>query len=151
MATSTDRIEKHIELRAPRARVWRALTDAREFGTWFRVALDGPFVVGARVGGQLTYPGYEHVRMEVEVERIEAEHAFAFRWHPHAIDPAVDYSAEPPTLVEFTLAEVAGGTRLTVVESGFDRVPAARRSEAFRMNDRGWAAQLDNVRAHVER
>ncbi|MCE9579750.1 MAG: SRPBCC family protein [Deltaproteobacteria bacterium] len=151
MITSTDRIEKHIELRAPRARVWRALTDAGEFGAWFRVALDGPFVVGARVGGQLTYPGYEHVRMEVEVERIEPEHTFAFRWHPHAIDPAVDYSAEPPTLVEFTLAEVAGGTRLTVVESGFDRVPAARRAEAFRMNEGGWVAQLDNVRAHVER
>lgn len=151
MTTSTDRIEKQIVLRAPRARVWRALTDAREFGTWFRVAFDGPFAVGARVGGQLTFPGYEHVRMEIAVERIEPEYRFAFRWHPHAIDPAVDYGAEPPTLVEFTLEEIAEGTRLTVVESGFDQVPAARRAEAFRMNERGWSAQLDNVRAHVER
>jgi len=147
--TSTDRIEKTIQLRAPVARVWRALTDAAEFGEWFRVKLDGAFAVGATVRGQITYPGYEHLRMEVLVERMDRERLFAFRWHPAAVDPGVDYSAEPTTLVEFRLEEVAGGTRLTVVESGFDRIPAARRAEAFRMNEGGWAEQLLNIERHV--
>jgi uncharacterized protein YndB with AHSA1/START domain len=147
--TSTDRIEKTIELRAPVSRVWRALTDAAEFGEWFRVALEGPFAVGATVRGRITHPGYEHVTMEVLVERMDRERLFAFRWHPYAVDPGVDYSPEPTTLVEFRLDEVPGGTRLTVVESGFDRIPAARRAEAFRMNDQGWSGQLRNVERHV--
>ena len=147
--TSTDRIEKTIQLRAPVSRVWRALTDAAEFGGWFRVKLEGAFVVGATVRGQITYPGYEHLRMEVLVERMDRERLFAFRWHPAAVDPGVDYSGEPTTLVEFRLEEVAGGTRLTVVESGFDRIPAARRAEAFRMNEGGWAEQLLNIERHV--
>lgn len=148
-ASSTDRIEKEILLQAPVARVWRALTDAGEFGTWFRVALDGPFVPGQRLTGRITHPGYEHITMELLVERMEAESLFSYRWHPYAVDPAVDYSQEPTTLVEFRLSPQGGGTLLSVVESGFDRVPAHRRDEAFRMNERGWAGQLKNIERHV--
>jgi len=147
--TSTDRIEKQILLHAPQPRVWRALTDAEEFGAWFRVKLEGPFVPGGLTKGKLTYPGYEHLTMEVEVERMEAEALFSFRWHPYAIDPKVDYSGEPSTLVEFRLEAAEGGTLLKVVESGFDQLPANRREEAFRMNDRGWAQQLVSIERHV--
>src|SRR5437867_125012 len=147
--TTTDRIEKKIMLRAPRSRVWRALTDAREFGAWFRVKLEGGFAVGERVKGSITYPGYEHLTMEVTVERMDAERLFSFRWHPYAIDPKVDYSSEPTTLVEFLLEEVADGTLLTVAESGFDRIPSGRRAEAYRMNSNGWAEQLKNIERHV--
>lgn len=146
----TDRIEKHVVLRASRARVYRALTDAEEFGRWFRVALEGPFVVGETVRGRVTYEGYEHLRFEVVVDRMDADERFVFRWHPYAIDATVDYSSEPMTQVEFTLAEAPSGTALTIVESGFDRLPAARRAEAFRMNDGGWSTQTENVRRHVE-
>src|SRR5512139_3094913 len=142
---SSDRIEKEILLRAPRARVWRALTNAEEFGTWFRVKLDGGFAVGQRLTGRITYPGYEHLTFELTVERMEPEEEFAYRWHPYPADPKVDYSQEPMTLVEFRLEQVTGGTRLTVVESGFDRIPAGRRAEAFRMNNDGWAEQLGNI------
>ncbi len=147
--TATDRIEKRILLRAPRSRVWRALTDAAEFGEWFRVRLDGPFTPGRAVSGRITYPGYEHVTMEVTVERIEPERLFSFRWHPNAVEPGVDYSSEPTTLVEFRLEEAEGGTLLTLVESGFDRIPAPRRAQAFRSNSEGWRLQLENVRVHV--
>jgi uncharacterized protein YndB with AHSA1/START domain len=147
--TSTDRIEKKIVLRAPRSRVWRALTNAEEFGTWFMARLEGPFVAGAQVKGQITHPDYAHLTMELKVERMDAEQLFSFRWHPYAIDPKIDYSSEPATLVEFRLEEVADGTLLTVVESGFDRLPAGRRDEAFRMNAQGWAAQLENIQRHV--
>jgi uncharacterized protein YndB with AHSA1/START domain len=146
---STDRIEKKILLRAPRARVWRALTDAKEFGAWFRVNLEGRFAVGQQIRGKITYPGYEHVTMEVTVERMEAEELFSYRWHPYAIDPKVDYSGEPTTLVEFRLEDAAEGTLLTVVESGFDRLPSGRRDEAFRMNSGGWDGQLKNIERHV--
>jgi uncharacterized protein YndB with AHSA1/START domain len=146
---SIDRIEKEILLRAPRSRVWRALTDSREFGAWFGVDLQGPFVVGQRVRGALTIPGYTHVTMEVLVERLDPETVFAYRWHPNAIDPEIDVSTEPMTLVELRLEEVAAGTRLSIVESGFYRLPAHRRDEAFRMNASGWQAQLENVRKHV--
>jgi len=145
---STDRIEKKIVLRAPRARVWRALTDAAEFGAWFGVKLEGPFAPGASVEGQITNKGYEHFKLAITIARIDPETRFSYRWHPYAIDPAVDYSSEPTTL-EFFLEEVAGGTELTVVESGFDAIPAARRDETFRMNDRGWASQLKNIERHV--
>jgi uncharacterized protein YndB with AHSA1/START domain len=148
---TTDRIEKTILLRAPRARVWRALADAREFGAWFLVKLESPFVPGATVRGQITHPGYEHVTMEVTVERMDAERLFSFRWRPYAIDPKVDYSAEPKTLVEFRLEDAEGGTRLTITESGFDAIPAGRRAEAYRMNDQGWTQQTENIRRHVER
>ncbi len=148
---STDRIEKRIELRAPVARVWRALTDHREFGEWFRVQLDGPFVPGGTSRGRITFPGYEHLRWEVVVERMEPERLFSFRWHPYAIDPAIDYSKEPSTLVEFRLEATASGTRLVLTESGFDGIPAGRRAEAFRMNDGGWTQQMANIERHVGR
>jgi uncharacterized protein YndB with AHSA1/START domain len=144
-----DRIEKQIELAAPVSRVWRALTDYREFGEWFRVKLEGPFVVGQVSGGYITWPGYEHLRMEVVVQKIEPEGYFSYTWHPYAIDPKVDYSKETPTLVEFTLEKTRKGTLLKVIESGFDKIPAERRQEAFRMNDNGWAQQLKNIESHV--
>ena len=147
--TSTDRIEKRVLLSAPRSRVWRALTDAKEFGAWFRVNLEGAFVAGAAVRGKLTHPGYEHVMMEVMVERMEPEQLFSYRWHPYAIDSAVDYSTEPTTLVEFRLEDAEGGTALEIVESGFDQLPATRRAEAFRMNDAGWTGQIKNIERHV--
>ena len=145
-----DRIEKQIELKAPRARVWRALTDYREFSEWFGVNLEAPFGEGKMTAGQITVPNYEHIRMEVVVQRIEPEKLFSFHWHPYAVESDVDYSQEPPTLVEFTLEEINGGTLLKVVESGFARIPASRRAEAFRMNDRGWAQQMTDINSHVE-
>ena len=148
--TNTDRIEKEMVLRAPQSRVWRALTDSREFNAWFGVKLEGQFAVGQSVKGAITIPGYTHVTMEVIVESMEPERLFAYRWHPYAVDPKQDYAAEPMTLVEFRLEEAPGGTRLSFVESGFDRLPAHRRDEAFRMNEPGWQAQLENVRKHVE-
>jgi uncharacterized protein YndB with AHSA1/START domain len=146
---STDRIVKTIELNAPVSRVWKAITDHREFGEWFRVKLESPFAPGKTVRGRITYPGYEHVVMEVVVQKIEPERLFSYTWHPCAIDPKVDYSKETPTLVEFHLEKSGTGTRLTVTESGFDKVPAARRDEAFRMNSGGWEQQLKNIEAHV--
>jgi uncharacterized protein YndB with AHSA1/START domain len=146
-----DRIEKHIELKAPVARVWRALTDYREFGEWFRVKLDGPFVPGEVSTGHITYAGYEHLKWNATVKAMEPERLFSFTWHPYAVDPDADYSAEPPTLVEFKLEPTpAGGTLLTVVESGFSKIPAGRRAEAFRMNEGGWAHQMKNFAAHVD-
>ena len=127
----------------------RAITDHKQFGTWFRVDLEGEFRPGQTTRGRITYPGYEHLTMEVQVVAIEPERYFSYRWHPNAADPKVDYSAEPTTLVEFTLEEVAQGTRLRLVESGFDQVPAARRAEAFRMNDGGWAEQMKNIEQFV--
>jgi uncharacterized protein YndB with AHSA1/START domain len=144
-----DRIEKSLVLRAPRSRVWRALTDPVEFGAWFGVRLEGDFVPGAQVRGKITIPGYEHLTLDVVVERVDPERLFSYRWHPYAVDPKVDYSGEPMTLVEFRLEDVKEGTRLTVIESGFDRIPAARRAEAFRMNEQGWAAQVKNIERHV--
>ena len=146
---SNDRIEKQIELVAPVSRVWRALTDYREFGEWFRVKLEGPFVAGEAAGGFITWPGYEHLRMEVVVQKIEPERFFSYTWHPYSIDPKVDYSQETPTLVEFTLEKSAKGTLLKVTESGFDKIPSARRAEAFRMNENGWTQQVKNIESHV--
>ena len=147
--STTDRIEKQIELKAPVARVWRALTDYREFGQWFGVKLQGPFVVGQKTRGNMTYPGYEYVVMEVVVQKMENERLFSFQWHPYAIDPKVDYTKEEPTLVEFRLEKTAAGTLLTVTESGFDKIPASRREQAFRMNSNGWEAQMKNIEKHV--
>lgn len=142
--TSSDRIEEQVELHAPRARVWRALTNADELGAWFGVNLAGATIApGAQVAGHITHPGYEHVMFEVTIEEMVAERRFAWRWHPHALDPAVDYAAEPRTLVTFTLEDAAGGgTLLRVVESGFDALPAARRAVAFPGNRNGWRGQL---------
>lgn len=145
--TETDRIEKTVILKAPRSRVWGALTDARQFGEWFKVTLNGEFKAGATIAGTITYPGYEGLRLEMVVDRIEPERLFSYRWHPG--DPKSDYASEPMTLVEFTLEEVPGGTRLTIVESGFDKLPLARRAEAFRMNEGGWTEQIQNIERHV--
>ena len=150
-ASVTDRIEKRAVLRAPRSRVWRALTDATEFGTWFGVKLQSDFAEGATIRGQITHPNYEHVTMEVVVERMEPEQYFSYRWHPYAVDPNTDYSDEPRTLVEFRLEESGDGTVLTIIESGFDRIPLARRAEAWRMNEGGWTAQVQNLDRHVTR
>lgn len=147
--TTSDRIEKQIRLDSPRSRVWRALTDAKQFGAWFGVDLQGAFARGVTIHGKLTIKGYEHVPFDVIVESIEPERFFSFRWRPYAIDPNVDYSKEPRTLVAFTLEEADGGTLLTVVESGFDGIPASRRAKAFEMNSRGWAGQLENIRKYV--
>jgi len=146
---ANDRIERQIELKAPVSRVWRALTDYREFGEWFRVKFEGPFVAGQVSRGQITHPGYEHLRMEVVVQKIEPERYFSYTWHPYAIDAKVDYSKETPTLVEFRLEKNATGTLLKVTESGFDQIPSGRRAEAFRMDDNGWAQQLKNIESHV--
>jgi uncharacterized protein YndB with AHSA1/START domain len=147
--SGTDRIEKRVELRAPRSRVWRAIATAKEFGEWFRMKLEGEFAEGRTIRGRITHPGYEHLTLDMMVERIEPERYFSYRWHPYAIDPAVDYSAEPTTLVEFILEDSEGGTAVTIVETGFDRIPLARRDEAFRMNDQGWAGQIKNLERYV--
>jgi uncharacterized protein YndB with AHSA1/START domain len=144
-----NRIEKRIELRAPVSRVWRALTDYREFGEWFRVKLDEPFVAGQVSSGYITHPGYEHIKWKVVVQKMEPERLFSFTWHPYAIDPAKDYSKETPTLVEFRLEKIPIGTRLIVTESGFDKIPSDRQAEAFRMNEGGWTAQMKNIESHV--
>ena len=144
-----NRIEKRIELKAPVSRVWRALTDHREFGEWFRVKLDGPFVPGQISRGQITYPGYEHVKWEAVVQKMEPERLFSFTWHPYAVDPQTDYSKETPTLVEFRLEKTTSGTLLLLTESGFDKIPADRRPEAFRMNDGGWTEQMKNIERYV--
>ena len=146
----TDRIERQIVINAPRAKVWRAIADKTQFGTWFRVQFPpGAFAAGEIVRGNITHPGYEHVVMEIEVADVTPEETLSFRWHPYAIDPGVDYSTEPPTLVTFRLEDADGGTRLSVTESGFDATPAHRRDEAFRMNDHGWSQQLHNIERHV--
>ncbi len=147
---AVDRIEKTTILRSPQSKVWRALTDAEQFGTWFGMKLNGPLVAGRTVRGQLTIKGYEHASIDMTVERLEPETSFTYRWHPYAIDPKVDYSKEPMTLVEFRLEPAPEGTRLTVTETGFERIPAHRRDEAYRMNDGGWKGQLENIRRHVE-
>ena len=145
-----DRIEKRIELGAPVSRVWRALTDYREFGEWFRVKLDSPFAPGQVSRGRITYPGYEHVQWEAVVQAMEPERLFSFTWHPYSVDPAIDYSKETPTLVEFRLEPTAGGTLLRLTESGFEKIPAERRAEALRKNDGGWTEQMKNIQSHVD-
>jgi uncharacterized protein YndB with AHSA1/START domain len=146
---NTDRIEKKIEIRAPVSRVWRALTNHSEFAKWFGAKLDRPFVPGKTTCGQVTHPGYEHIKWEATVQKMEAEKLFSYTWHPYATDMDRDYSKETPTLVEFRLARSKAGTLLTVTETGFDKVPADRRAEAFRMHKGGWAEQLKNIKEHV--
>lgn len=146
-----DRIEKRITLKAPVSKVWQALTDYREFGKWFCVKVEGPFVPGKIARGLLTYPGYENTPWEVVVQKMEPEHLFSFTWHPYAIDTKKDYSKEIPTLVEFRLEKMANGTLLSLTESGFDKIPDNRRLEAFRMNNTGWSEQMENIEAYVEK
>jgi len=149
MESSTNRIEREILLKAPRSRVWRALTNAEEFGDWFGVALKGKrFVAGEHTLGQVTHPGYEHLVFDVLVVTLDPERLFSFRWH-HSEAPQVDYSKEPTTLVEFELKEADGGTLLRVVESGFDNLPPSRRLEAFRRNSGGWDFQMKSIEKHV--
>lgn len=157
-----DRIEKRILLRAPRHRVWRALADSTEFGTWFGMRFDGPFAPGASVRGVIVGTAvdaeiaaaqkqYEGLPFEITVEQVEPERLLSFRWHPNAVERDVDYTAEPTTLVAFTLEEVADGILLTVTESGFDRIPLARRAEAFKSNDEGWAAVITLIEKYLAR
>ena len=142
--TGSDSIEEQVLLSHPRSRVWRALTDPKEFGAWFGVNLAGETIApGAHVLGRITSPGYEHVTFDVIIGEMVPEERFAWRWHPHATEAGVDYSAETRTLVAFTLEDTAdGGTILSVVESGFSKLPAERRAIAFSGNTKGWTGQL---------
>jgi uncharacterized protein YndB with AHSA1/START domain len=148
-----DRIEKRIELKVPVSRVWRAITDHRQFGEWFRVKLDGPFVPGKVSHGNITHPGYEHVKWEALVQKMEPERLFSFTWpHPKSLEPGEysgDYSNAPRTLVEFRLEKTENGTVLTVTESGFDQLPGELRLEAFRRNEGGWTEQMKNIETYV--
>lgn len=145
-----DRIEKQIVIRAPRAKVWSAIANKSDFGKWFGVRYEGgPFASGEKVTGKITYPGYEHMDMEIEVVEVVPEERLSYRWHPYAVDPAHDYSSEPATLVTFTLEDAEGGTLLKIVESGFDRIPLQRRAEAWTMNEQGWAGQITNIDRYV--
>jgi uncharacterized protein YndB with AHSA1/START domain len=144
-----ERIEKKIEIAVPVSRVWKALTDSKQFGEWFLVKMDGPFVARQPICGQITHPGYEHVRIEIFIKEITPETYFSYTWHPFAVDKGTDYSDELPTLVEFFLEPNGDGTLLKVTESGFENVPAERRAEAFRRNDGGWAQQMKNIEAYV--
>ncbi|HQZ37620.1 MAG TPA: SRPBCC family protein [Vicinamibacterales bacterium] len=148
-ASTTDRIEKSVVLRSPRARVWRALSDSAEFGAWFGARFEGPFVEGQTARGRITIPGYDHLTVEIAIVRMETGRRLSYQWHPYAVDPAVDYSGEPMTLVEFSLEDEGADTKLTVIESGFDQIPLARRAEAYRMNEGGWTAQVKNIAGHV--
>lgn len=145
-----DKIEKNIVVDAPIERVWRALTDYREFGQWFRVVLEGPFVVGAEARGRITYAGYEHLEWKATVTEMSPPNRFVFTWRPYAVDETVDYESEEPTTVSFVLTPSGAGTRVTVTEAGFDKIPAHRREEAFRSNSGGWEEQMRNIKAHVE-
>ena len=148
-SSSTDRLEKHVILNATPSRVWRALTDVHQFNAWFGVALTTPIAAGAACVGPITIKGYEHLIMRLWVETLQPETFFSFRWHPNATDMSIDYSNEPTTLVAFTIEAVADGTKLTIVESGFDAVPEARRMQAFTSNSQGWAAQLESINTFI--
>ncbi|PYQ30477.1 MAG: vanillate O-demethylase oxidoreductase VanB [Acidobacteria bacterium] len=145
-----DRIEKRILLRAPRERVWRAISDKTEYGEWFKVKFPpGKFTPGEHVTGHILEPGYEHLTLEIWIVDVIPETTLSFRWHPYGIDPNYDYSSEPTTLVTFTLEDADGGTRLTIVETGFDQIPLHRRDEAFRMNTGGWEEQSKRIERYV--
>src|SRR6266853_804051 len=157
---NTDGIEKRILLRAPRSRVWRALSDSTEFGTWFGMKFDGPFTPGASMRGVIVgtmvnaevaraQKDYEGMPFEITIEQMEPERLFSFRWHPFAVERGVDYSAEPTTLIVFTLAEAADGVMLTVTESGFDRIPLARRAKAFTANEQGWGMVVKLIEEYL--
>lgn len=159
-ASVPDRIEKQVMLNAPLSRVWKAIADSRQFGSWFGVTFDAPFKAGERIVGKIApttvdpqvaemQKPYQGMRFEITIDRIEPERLFSFRWHPAAIDPKVDYSNEPTTLVEFRLEPVGDAVRLTIVESGFDKVPPSRRAEAFKMNEGGWSAQVMLIQKYI--
>jgi len=142
-------IQRHIDLPVPISRVWSALTDYKKFSLWFGANLDGPFTIGKPSGGNVSCKGYEHIRFEAIPQKMEPETYFSYTWHPFPMDPNVDYSLEEPTLVEFRLESTETGTRLTVTESGFEKIPAHRREEAFRMNSAGWEGQMENILEYV--
>jgi uncharacterized protein YndB with AHSA1/START domain len=159
--STTDRIEKKVLLRAPRERVWRAISDAKQFGTWFGVEFDGPFVAGAAMKGRMTptkvdlevakvQEPYAGRGFDCTIDRIEPMSLFSFRWHPFAIEPDVDYSKEPTTLVTFQLEEASGGTQLTITESGFDKIPLERRAKAFSANEGGWTKQAELIAKYLD-
>ena len=149
-ATETNVIEKEIVLRAPRSRVWRAIADAEQFGEWFGMKFDGAFKPGQEMSGKFTNPKYAHITLYMTIVDIDPETLFSYRWHPGALDTTVDYSQEATTLIEFRLSDADGGTKLTVIESGFDELPEWRRAEAFKMNSGGWTSQVENIRKYVE-
>jgi uncharacterized protein YndB with AHSA1/START domain len=160
MGTDTDRIEKKVLLRAPRERVWHAISDARQFGSWFGVEFAGAFIAGATTIGKLVpttvdpeaakrQKQYEGFKFEFAIDRIEPQRLFSFRWHPFAVERGVDYSKEPATLVTFELEQQADGTMLTVTESGFDRIPLERRAKAFAANEQGWTAQIKLIEKYL--
>jgi uncharacterized protein YndB with AHSA1/START domain len=146
--TSTDRIEKQVVLRAPRSRVWRALTEADQFGQWFGVKLAGPFVAGEAVTGQVTQRGHEHIPFNLTIERMEPERVLTWRWHV-LIDTESGCVSEPTTLVEFHLEDVEEGTLLTVMESGFDSIPPEHRDAAYRRNEGGWSQQMVSIERYL--
>lgn len=148
-ATSTDQIVREVTFDAPQSRVWRALTDVEQFNTWFGVNLESPFTPGAEVSGHVRFKGMEHMTMSIWIDKVQPENFFSFRWHPYAVEEGVDYSAEPKTLVTFTLEGEGDKTHLTIVESGFDAIPESRRAKAFAMNTGGWNAQAENLRKFV--
>ena len=158
--SSTDRIEKRVLLHAPRERVWRAVSDAQQFGTWFGVRFDGAFTAGRTLTGRISptqvdaavaamQKPYEGLPFAFHVERIEPMQRIAFRWHPYAVEAGIDYEKEPMTLIEFVLADAEGGILLTITESGFDRIPLARRARAFAANEGGWEAQTRLVAQYL--
>lgn len=161
MAVMTaDQIQKKVLLHASRARVWRALTNAEEFGKWFGVKFEGPFTAGKPVRGVIApttvdaevakaQQPYAGMPFEINIDRIDPEQLFSFRWHPFAIEQDVDYSSEPTTLIAFTLEEVADGVVLTVTESGFNQIPLARRAKAFEMNEQGWGMQMKLIEKYL--
>ena len=148
---SSDRIEKSVFLPVPRERAWKAISESKTFGEWFGVRLDGTFQPGARLHGKVTHPGYENYPFEFTVDRIEPEQLFSFRWHPGASDPAKDYTGKPTTLVTINLEKVTGGTKLTVVESGFDALPQEERRAAYDENEKGWTMQMESIRRYLEK
>jgi uncharacterized protein YndB with AHSA1/START domain len=146
---NTDRIEKRIVLHAPLARVWRALSDSAEFGAWFGMRFTAPFAPGAVMHGVIVpttvnaqvadaQKPYEGIPFNITIEQLVPERIFSFRWHPGAVEPGYDYSAEPTTLVVFTLEDTPDGVLLTVTETGFDQIPLERRLKAFTANEQGW-------------
>ncbi|MFL5363173.1 MAG: SRPBCC family protein [Myxococcales bacterium] len=161
MQSATDRIQKTVFLRAPLERVWRAISDPAEFGTWFGVAFDGPFVAGARVTGRIVptkvdaeiakaQEPYAGAKFECSIDRVEPMRLFSFRWNPYGVEQGVDYSKEPTTLVTFALEEAPGGTKLTITETGFDQIPLERRAKAFSANAEGWAMQAKLIEKYLE-
>jgi len=146
----SNEIKRKVLLNAPRERVWEALTDAEQFGSWFGIELAGKrFAAGQPIKAKITYPGYEHVVWNAKIERIEPQTLFSFSWHPYAVDNDANYDVETPTLVEFTLEDHAEGILLRVVESGFDGIPVARRQKAFKKNSRGWDDQMTNIEDYL--